>query len=150
MSATITGKATVHSLAGDIAYTSMDAAAKLEVAGSDITHTADVQKRIGANGEHVGYRVTNTRTTIALELYPTTVATPGTAANAKKALLKLPIPCTITLSNFDEASASDINGDYIYEGGQKDSRTPDGYAKISIEVVRYTHATASTLLATVS
>ncbi len=89
--ATNKGKATVEGITGTVTYAAIVANGALEIQEGTVTHQADVQKRMTANGEVAGYRIRNERMEFSITCLAT-VSSGSARADATRAMILPPLP----------------------------------------------------------
>ncbi len=145
--ATNKGKATVEGITGTATYAAIVSNGALEIQEGTVTHQADVQKRMTANGEVAGYRIRNERMEFSITCLAT-VSTGSARADATKAMILPPVPSKVVLASFEQATGAGINGDYVYEGGGSIAYQDD-FARMTLPLVKYATA-ADTLVAAIT
>lgn len=136
MSKTITGRAVVHGVSGDITYTGLAAEADQIPTGMQYEENGNLEKNLDGQGELVGFVATMLHNTCTINFYPTAVSTGNTLANAAKAMLLPSIPSKVTLTGFTEPSTNYLNGEWIYEGGGQIQENA-GVAQMTLPLNRY-------------
>jgi hypothetical protein len=156
MSQTLKGKATYHSFIGAVSFSAIITNGLAEPIGSHtFTRRADIQERVNANEELVGYKGRNHRWEVTVTCLCSTADFPATNANAdalKAALLPLEVS-VVALSTFAEATRTGnaatygcptLNGDYVYVEGGTVEMSAEWY-KITLPLKKYDHQTAANL-----
>lgn len=133
----ITGKAHVFGLRGEVAYTGVASPSDQLLASARFSKDCEVKERLlnPDTGEPIGGAYARENISGDIEFIPVADATGNTITNAKLALDMPDLPFKVTLSSFDHA---DINGDYICEGPMDITFAPDGKARVTMRLVRFT------------
>jgi hypothetical protein len=151
MATKITGKARVHGLRGNIAYTGVATPSNQLLQSAGFTKDAGYKDRLlnPDTGEPIGGAYAQENIAGDIEFIPVADAGGNTLANARAALALPALPFLVTLSGFDHAS---LNGSYMCEGPIRTQFTPNDNCRVTLPLVKFlaTGSDAATLTTVVS
>ncbi len=127
----MTGRASVFTISGDVQYSGLAVAADQNVSEFSDSHEANLSENKNGLGELIGFHVADKRLKATITFYPDSNSVDGA-----KAALKYPdVLVKVTLSNFPDTATPSllINGDWIYKGGASRSFS-EGQARFTLPI----------------
>lgn len=144
------GTAGVPHTYGTISWSGLSATCELLITSMEVTHDHAIKQDLinPTTGEVIG--AANGREMYSCRVSALAVSkTTHTVANAAAALVSPGARVKVTIASDRNSEA---NGEWIYDGGYTASETSDGFATVSLNLVRYTAtgSDATTLTTAVS